>query len=60
MDKKAFERSSIELLAFMLTSARNLMDEPALTALSDWLTAYPNSVNFYLIPGMPIRNFFWN
>ena len=30
MDKKAFDKSSIELLAFMLTSARNLMDEPAL------------------------------
>lgn len=30
MDKNAFDKSSIELLAFMITSARNLMDEPAL------------------------------
>ena len=30
MEKSSFNQGTIELIAFMLTSARNLMDEPAL------------------------------
>lgn len=30
MERKPFDRDSIELIAYMLTSARNLTDEPAL------------------------------
>jgi len=30
MEKTPFDQGSVELIAYMLTSARNLMDEPAL------------------------------
>ena len=30
MERTSFDQGSVELIAYMLTSARNLMDEPAL------------------------------